>query len=172
MDSGKKRIYIALSAFCLLALFVDRIILTDGGSGPSRVEASPVAGVGASEVAQPLESQPIPNIAFPAIATDPAGNPPRDFFARPGNPTPVESPVTAPGEERLARIAFEETAKLGGVLLTADGGVAVVNGTRMVRGDLLLGCKLKNILGRSAHFQCSDGEAVLFIAPRDSKTAN
>lgn len=175
MASSKKRIYIGSVAFCLLALFVDRIVLTDGGGGPSRAEASPTVGATASTLPKLLESQPIPSVAFPTVPKDVEASPPRDFFARPLEQASVGPSGIAPAVphgERLLRGEFEGTVKLGGVMLTTDGGVAVVNGIRMVRGDSLLGCQLEKVFGRSAHFRCLDGEAVLFIAPRSSKTAN
>ncbi len=170
VTSEKKRAYIALVGFCATALIVDQFVLSD--SGPASAVASPVTGLTTSAVATPVASQPIPHIAFPLVAKEASQEPPRDFFA-PLNSEGMESePGAAPRPVDDSRLAFKAAAALGGVMMTRDGGVAVVNGKRMSPGDSLLGCKLEKVLGRSAHFRCSDGTAVLFIAPRSSEKSN
>lgn len=175
MTSAKKRIYIGLVGFGLAALLLDRAVLSDGIGGPSQAAAAGEAGRPAGESAEPPASRPVPRVAFPAVASMADERPPRDFFARPDAPTPLDGSggsSKATDSDRVQRNEFEAAAKLEGVIVSADGGGAVVNGVRMVRGDSILGCTLELVLGRSAHFRCPDGEAVLFIAPRASKMSN
>ncbi len=171
--TGKTRGYIAVGGVCAMAFLVDRIWLSNGG--PSRADASLVAGLPGGGVTAPLASQLIPNIAFPPVVNDANDVPPRDFFARAEQDgTDGQSGVAsiAAKNGRLSHDSFREAATLGGAIVTGDGGIAVVNGKKMSPGDSLFGCTLEKILGRSAQFRCSDGVAVLFIAPRSPKTGN
>ena len=150
---------------------MDRFALTDGIAGPASAEASELLAGSVGQHPSEAMSRPIPRVAFPAVGALEDGKLSRDFFSRADVAASSRSSESIEGSlrgDRLLRVSFEASATLGGVMVTEGAGVAVVNGARLVPGDSILVCTLQKVLGRSAHFQCSDGEAVLFIAPRGS----
>jgi|GEM_PF-4477567 len=167
MTGKKRKAYGVVVGLCATALLVDRFVLTDSVSGPANVEASQVRASSGNPVEGEADRRPVPRIAFPDVGGDLELRPPPDFFARvDARPSTAHSAEGGGDGNHLLRAAFEKSVKLEGVMLTEGVSIAVVNGTRMRRGDSFKGCKLENIFGRSVRFQCSDGQAVLFIAPR------
>ncbi len=176
MSGRKKRIYLGLMALGATALLVDRFVLSDGVTQPDsalagdRLVSAPIAPpAGNSTVALP-----IPKIPFPrGLAPFDPDRAARDVFLPPafvgerrdsgdGNMAAGDGSSARPGTTGTAM--FITRHKLDGVLIDQGLKIAIVDGLWIRLGELLDGCKLTDISGQEARFECRDAQAVLAIA--------
>lgn len=176
MSGRKKRIYLGLMALGAAALLVDRFVLSDGVTRPDsvlagdRLASSPPIVPLAEDAAVAL---PIPKIPFPrGLAPFDPDRAVRDVFLPPafvgerrdsgdGNMAAGDGSRARPGTTGTAM--FITRHKLDGVLIDQGLKIAIVDGLWIRLGELLDGCKLTDISGQEARFECRDAQAVLAI---------
>ncbi len=171
-----RKMILAILALAVAALVTDRLFLS-GGTGPQRASASPAAAEtrsGAAAPASPETEPPAPAQKGPRLATrlqaiaeqldlDAAGA--RDAFTLPpawlnelqDPPTASQEPEPEPEPDPAARFAEHHT--LTSVILTADGGSAVVDGKVVPMGQAIDGFTLVRLTRSTAVFE-ADGQQV------------
>ena len=78
-------------------------------------------------------------------------------------PQPDDDPATRVDIEATA-LAFSRRHQLKGVMLIGDTGTAMIDRDMVDVGEVFDGATLIRVTGSEAHFQCSDGVAVLNVA--------
>ena len=175
MSLQKRRTYLALMAAGGVALVVDRLVLTDGVTGPSvAVALTPDASTAPVETASAQGAIPssIPELPFPrSLGTLDVDAAIRDLFAPPELDADAGASGSQPGKNQpggdgdgyTTGAMFVSRHRLSAVLIQQGLRIAVIN-TRWVRiGDTLEDCTLLSISGNEALFECPDGEAVLKV---------
>lgn len=181
MDQRRRKLYLALLGLAAAGLVIDRFVLTQSATAPASagIPASPHATTGiqaenAGKTGLPGgPSTSIPEIPFPrGLQTAKDKRPILDLFAPPHvrlqnkssaglshNRGPIRSGAGLP--ERLSGAMFERRHTLEGVLVQQRLKLAVLNGRSMRIGDSIDGCKLTEVSGYEARFECDDGPVVL-----------
>lgn len=181
MRSRKRKVYVAVLALALVALGVDRLVLSPGRTGPKEGEAAtprsartdPAADAGVSGDAGRQTTPPAEiicerladlakrenlDLANVADAFRPGpkwrkGPPPRAKG-------PAPPPETPPAEE------FKKRHKLVAVMADDEGGKAVIDDVCLRVGDTLDGLKLVAVGDGSAVFAWKDVRVELRLVPR------
>jgi len=180
MITGRKRIYLLIMVLAGVGLAVDRFILSEPLSGPveavaamPRVESSSIVS---RETGVPIDSS-IPELPFPEKLQSFAPKQIlRDVFSPPGEqkqvvetgePSRIGEGSTRAGDDaqRANASTFASHHAISGVLTKGDTRIAIVDGKWLRVGDRLNGCTLTDIIGNSARFSCSDGDATLSFGP-------
>lgn len=165
----KKKTYVSIMALCAAALLVDRLLLpapSGAVAGDAELSTSRNAGIGISPTAA---RTPAPEIPFPRGVTTAADlGSLRDPFAAPltmtgaaAKPTAAESASNE--QSAIGREQFAERHQLTGILSDGAIAVAIVGDQWLSPGGELDGCVLKSVEKQSAVFECSDGEAKIFL---------
>ena len=182
MTHKKKILYGVVLGVGFLALLVDRLMVA---RPEQALAAVPRAASGSSispAVSEPpaLDSQiesvavaPFPQLLSEELPTHPL----RDAFtitpaavqamgghASADGGDPSHPKVGSGGSPRYSAARFAAQHRLSAVLETGGFGVAVVDGQWIKPGDALDACKLIEITGRQAVFECHDGAATLEVA--------
>jgi hypothetical protein len=179
--SKKKIIYGVIIAVGFVALTVDRLT----GDGPAQAAASPKPAATADTKVALDEGSPLANGAagrvaaasFPRQLEGPqTGGPVRDAFGltpaiiKVMRPPEAEQPAGQPGKPgeqpakpRMTADRFISEHRLTAVMHGPAVAIAVVNGQWIEPGQALDECKLVEITGRSALFECSGEIAELTV---------
>lgn len=177
MTKKKKIIYGIVVGFGLLALLVDRMMVTRPQSVSARAATLPSTPNSAIQVS-PNGASPIELVAaapFPQFSVqDLPARSLRDAFtitpaavqamggANPAGGAGLNGPSNDSSNHSAAQ--FGARHKLSAVLEAGGFGVAVVDGQLIEMGDALDACELIAITGRQAVFECHDGAATLEVA--------
>ncbi len=177
---SKKRAYVAILILGGVALAIDRFVLPESASTPATVIAEETPPVTATEQkeSESRASVPIPELPFPrGLKTFGLGSTIRDLFAAPKAFSDADTENGAPDkngpgalrrvdDERNTSAAFVTQHNLEAVLVHARLRIAVIDGVWLRIGDVIDGCTLEGIAGRTARFSCHDGEVVLDMSDR------
>jgi hypothetical protein len=175
----KKQIYLAVTLVAVLALAVDRLVLTGASSTPQQAAAGPPQADDAPATASSLPADKpmlsIPELPFPKGLRppyDPNGSI-RDLFQPPDlvrvgadADEPDKDDPGAPNAgtpDYMSATTFASEHRLEGVVVQQRLRIAVVDGVWMRIGKSLDGCTLTAIAGNSAEFSCGDGTVVLKV---------
>ncbi|MFQ5489712.1 MAG: hypothetical protein ACE5GE_03220 [Phycisphaerae bacterium] len=176
MTKKKKTIYGLMLGVGLLALLVDRLMTTRPAQASAAASSAPtLPGATANDPkANPTELESVAAAPFPRVSADGSTLPPiRDAFTL--LPAAVEAlggqgqtgtrgpnaQSNNPSEPSAAEFAAKH--ELSAVLEAGGFGVAVVDGQWVRVGDVLDACKLVEITGRQAIFECFDESAELAV---------
>lgn len=179
MTKNKKILYGVVLGLGLLALLVDRMMVDRPKPASAAVAAAtwPATPNPPPDVPQngasPIES--VAAAPFPqTLVQDFLTHPLRDAFTL--TPAAVQAMGGADPKgsgdsngfssdsSRLGAAQFGARHKLSAVLETGGFGLAVVDGQWITMGDALDACKLIEITGRQAVFECHDGTVTLEVA--------
>ena len=180
MSFQKKRTYLALMAAGGVALVVDRLVLTDGATGPSAAvalasDASTAPVETASAQGATLSS--IPELPFPrSLGTLDVNAAIRDLFAPPELDADAGANGSQPGNDRpggdgdghTTGAMFVSRHRLSAVLIQQRLRIVVIDETCVRIGETLEGCTLLSMSGNEALFECMDGQAVLKVIEPES----
>ena len=177
MNAKKKKIYGAIVLMGLAALLVDRLVFT---------EPAPAVAAEDRQTQQPASPQDLETTdSAPSVAAAPFPrglpefDPPetvRDLFLL----TPAArrfmlgvgagAPTGEAGGENAAYLGrptiarFSAAHQLSAVMTGAGTRMAIVDGQRVKVGQPVDGCKLLEIIGQAALFECADGVAKLKVS--------
>lgn len=175
MSFHKKRKYIALMAAGGVALVVDRLVLTDGATGPSAAVAlTSNASTAPVETATAQGAIPssIPELPFPRdLGTLDVNSAIRDLFAPPefdadtgaNGSRPDNGRPGGDGGDHTTGAMFVARHRLSAVLIRQGLRIAVIDKTWVRIGQTLEGCTLLSVSGNEALFECTDGRVVLNV---------
>lgn len=180
MTTKRKKIYTLLMLLGVIAFFMDRMLLSDSTTAPSKAVASPVyrrTTPVAKETVSENASISIPALAFPRniLTYDPRFSM-RDIFSPYPKWQHEQSSLHSTDKARsdieknmrLSRsVIFMTQHKLNAILNGPDLKIAIIDGHWVRVGDTFDGCKLRKLEGEKIYFTCSDGEAVLNLVITD-----
>lgn len=176
----ERKLLAAIVGLGAIALFVDRVMLSDSHTGPSSAAANALAPDVSSVVvplAVPQTHEPsakeaavktAPSIAdrLAEAARELSAEPSRDAFT----PAPGWGGFTSPHAEAPAATAtpatgrlqtFADTHKLSAIMAGSGGGVAIIDGRPLTLGQMMDGYKLVEIQPSAVTFEGVDGRIVL-----------
>ena len=176
---SKKRAYIAILILGGVALAIDRFVLPESASAPATVIAEETPRtIAAQKENESRISVPIPELPFPrGLEPFDLGETVRDLFAPPKAFSDADSENGAPDkngtaasrgldDERHTSATFMTQHSLEAVLVHERLRIAVIDGVWLRIGDVIDGCTLEGIAGRTARFSCHDGGVVLDMSDR------
>ncbi|MHC5108629.1 MAG: hypothetical protein ACYTHJ_01975 [Planctomycetota bacterium] len=176
MLRGRNKTYAIVLGVCLTALVIDRFVLSDSATTPQLVAAMPVVAGAQATPENPVGTDnrhEIPELPFPfevnrftkeSVAVDPFQPPgiPGDGDAQGGNAgtdQAVDHGYVDP--DKLDRASFEARYRLSAIMKSGQTSVVVLDDQWLRIGDWLGGCRLIEVSGREAVFECTDGQAIL-----------
>lgn len=173
MSPKKKKTYLAVVGVGVLGLAVDRLVLTDGATGPQLAQGFSFDVTAAATATPVTAKSKIPAVPFPKdIPRLGDGVTLRDVFVKPGTagaPALDAARTLAEADKSkrpkdLGHAAFAQTHKLTAVFSDEGTEIAVVDGTWIQVGQTITGCRLEGVDVDEALFRCHDGPATLKIS--------
>lgn len=180
MSSKRKKMYGILLALGSIAFFVDRVLLTDSTTAPSKAVASPKSRritPAVKEKKSNSASTSLPALAFPKnLPLYDSRFSMRDVFT-PNPAWRTDQSSHLPTDKtrsdidknlRLSRsVIFMSQHRLDAILNSPRLKIVIIDGQWVRVGDMFDGCKLRKLEGEKIYFTCSDGEAVLNLVITD-----
>lgn len=175
MNPQRKKAYLLLIVIAVVALVVDRLVLTDSITTPDVALASMVEPSTAVRPTQPMvvsQRNTIPVLPFPMHlpTIDPETRlvdifqpvPQRGYLSTQAEKEQLRSTGRS-GVVQLKASAFKRQHRLTGVLIYGQVKVAIVDGKWIRINEKISGCHLESMSGNQAHFICHDGPVVLTV---------
>jgi len=173
VDVKKKKIYGLIMVLGLVALLADRLFLAE-----PLPAAATVTGGSVLPAAEPVaDAAPLTGrVAAAPFPTDLPGpeavDSLRDAFALTpaarkvilGEPEGLDPDTGRRVSRRSAAAEFEESHKLSAVMTAPETRVAIVDEQWVQIGQAVDGCRLLEIMGQTALFECADGQAELTVS--------
>ena len=175
MSQRRRNIYLLLILSAVMALAVDRLVLTNSVTTPESIFATPVTSP-EFKPSTPFDTtneiKIAPILPFPSnLPVINAQQQIIDIF----QPVPLRGQVRQglgvddqgkgkrSGLTRLDASSFESQRQLSGVMVAGSVKVAIVDGKWIRVGEKIWGCQLESVSGNQAHFKCHNGPATLKV---------
>lgn len=170
MANRKKRTYLIVLVVSAIALFIDRMIVSDHGVAPAQA----IVSVPQTVSPPTAESLAIPELSFPkGVRPLSAKADIRDLFyppqlsdnalARSGSEhSSAESDRSQPRRRNAEQFAEHHT--LDAVLINERLKIAIIDGHWLTLGQSIDGCTVSDVAGNTVYVQCGDGRATLKIS--------